>query len=86
MKIAWKLTMVVALVALAISCLKVEPTPQFTKGATTLTATASVTSVAISATDSVSNVVSFTWTDPKYAIGLDQVSLVLWLVLLEKTS
>jgi hypothetical protein len=70
MKIAWKLIMVMAFVALAISCLKVEPTPQFLKSNTSFSVTSSVATVAASATDSLSAVITFTWNDPKYAVGL----------------
>ncbi len=63
---------VIALVATVISCLKVEPTPQFTKSAASLSLAASVASVGVTATDSLSNVISFSWSDPQYAVGLDK--------------
>jgi hypothetical protein len=72
MKIVWKLMMVIVLIAFAISCLKVEPTPQFTKSDATFSATASVSSVTPTATDSVSGILTFNWTDPKYSVGLSQ--------------
>ena len=70
MKIAWKLISMMAIAAVAISCLKVEPTPQFSKSATSFSVTPSVTTVAVTAADSLSNAISFSWNDPKYAVGL----------------
>jgi len=70
MKIALKLVVVIAMLAIAISCLKVENTPQFPKSLTSFSVTPSTTSVSVTAKDSLSNAVTFTWTDPKYATGL----------------
>jgi hypothetical protein len=76
MKIAMKLITVMAIVAFAISCTKLENTPQFPKSSATFSATASATSVTPTAADSVSNVVTLTWTDPQFAVGLTNSKFV----------
>jgi hypothetical protein len=64
---------VVALVAFVLSCSQqVEPTAQFPKSTTALTVTSSLASVTATAKDSLSPVVSFTWNDPKFSLGLSQ--------------
>src|SRR6478609_1304089 len=76
MKIAWKLITVIVMVALAISCTKLENTPQFPKSDATFSATSSATSVTPTAADSVSNVITLNWTDPGFAVGLDNSKFV----------
>ena len=70
MKKAWILISVVAFLATIISCQVVEPTPQFPKSDAPFSVTSSVTSVGVAAKDSLANVISFTWTDPNYSVGL----------------
>jgi hypothetical protein len=60
------------LVVIVYSCVEVEPTPQFSKTQTELTVTPSTTTVAVSASDSLDEVISFTWSDPGYSIGLER--------------
>lgn len=56
----------------ALSCeFEVEPTPTFNKSDADVTVTSSTTTVAVSANDSLKEVVSLTWTDPGYTVGLD---------------
>lgn len=64
------------MVALAISCTKLENTPQFPKSDATFSATSSATSVTPTAADSVSNVITLNWTDPGFAVGLDNSKFV----------
>src|SRR5579859_6194057 len=70
MKIAWKIIAVMVVTAIAMSCLKVEQTPQFTKSVASFSITPSTTTVSVSSADSLSSAVSLTWNDPKYAVGL----------------
>lgn len=72
MKRAWILISVIASMAITISCEKLEPTPQFTKSDVSFSVTAAVTSVAVAAKDSLVEVISFTWIDPQYSVGLSQ--------------
>ena len=72
MKRAWILITVIASMAITISCEKLEPTPQFTKSDVSFSVTAAVTSVAVAAKDSLVEVISFTWIDPQYSVGLSQ--------------
>lgn len=67
---SWVLVSIVAVVALIASCTKLEETPQFALNSTALSVSASTTTVAISAKDSLSSALSLTWNDPKYATGL----------------
>ena len=60
-----------AITVVTFSCEELEPTPKFEKSDLTFTVTPSATSVAVTAADSLDEVISFTWTDPKYAVGLD---------------
>lgn len=63
---------VVAITALTFSCeFEVEPTPTYNKSNGEVTVTSSTTTVAVSANDSLKEVVSLTWTDPGYVVGLD---------------
>jgi len=62
---------VTALVAITFSCDDLEPTPKFVKSDTQFTVTPSATSVAVTAADSLDEVITFTWNDPKYAVGLE---------------
>jgi len=64
---------VTALIAFAISCSQqIEPTAQFAKSSVSFAATSSIASVSTSAKDSLTSVISFSWNDPKYAVGLSQ--------------
>ncbi|MBS1680134.1 MAG: SusE domain-containing protein [Bacteroidetes bacterium] len=63
---------VVLIAAIALACQKLDPTPQYTKSSATFTATASATSVSVAAADSLSDALTFTWTDPKYSVGLSK--------------
>jgi hypothetical protein len=71
-KIIWIYIAVIALGVFALSCDNVEPTPQFVKTNTQITATPSTTAVAPVASDSLEDVISFSWNDPGYAIGLEK--------------
>jgi hypothetical protein len=65
--------MVTTLVAFTISCDdNFEPTRQFAKNDAEFSATPSVSTVAVSASDSLKEVISFNWNDPQYAIGLGE--------------
>jgi hypothetical protein len=61
---------VIALIGFAFSCEDVEPTPEFKKSDAQLSVSPSTSTVAVTATDSLTDVISFTWTDPDYAVGL----------------
>ena len=63
-----------AMAVFAMSCTKLETTPQFLASTTATTVTASGTTYAVTAADSASTAkaLTFTWTDPKYAVGLAQ--------------
>lgn len=58
--------------AFSFSCEELEPTPEFSKSEVTFTASASVSDVAATAADSLKEVISFTWSDPEYAVGLEK--------------
>lgn len=72
MKRLWTLIWLTAVVAFTISCEEIEPTPQFNKSDAQFSVTSSATTVGVTAADSLNNAISFTWTDPKYAVGLNQ--------------
>jgi hypothetical protein len=63
--------MAIALVAVVISCEELEPTPQFKKSDVTFSVTPSTSSVSMTAADSLSTALSLTWTDPAFAVGLE---------------
>lgn len=72
-----KLFLGLAIVAIAISCEKLETTPQATKSDVTFSATPSATAVAVAAKDSLSSALTLTWNDPKYAVGLAQTKFTI---------
>jgi starch-binding outer membrane protein SusE/F len=77
MKNVWMLLGVIAVFAVAFSCEDIDPTPQFRKSNTDVTVTASPQSVATSAADSLNEVITFTWNDPNYTVGLEQTKFSL---------
>jgi len=62
--------MAIVLVAFAVSCDDLETTPQFPESNADFLVTPSTTSVSVTAEDSLNEAISFTWTDPGYAVGL----------------
>lgn len=70
MKSIWISMIAVAIVAFAVSCDDLEPTPQFRKSDSQFTVAPSSTTVSVTAEDSLENAISFTWTDPGYVGGL----------------
>lgn len=68
---------VIAIAAITLSCEKIEPTPQFVESGAQVSITASTESVAIPATDSLENVVTFTWNDPEFSVGLESSKFTL---------
>jgi hypothetical protein len=62
---------VIVLAAFAFSCESLEETPRFPKSDATLTATPSATTVAVTANDTLAEVLTVTWNDPGYAVGLE---------------
>jgi starch-binding outer membrane protein SusE/F len=71
MKFTIKVFLVIVAMSFAISCAKqLEPVPQFSKSSSAFSATSSATTITAPAADSLKSVLSFNWTDPKYAIGL----------------
>lgn len=71
MKSIWISMMATALVVVAISCEDLEPTPQFKKSEGEFSVSPSTNSVSKTAADSLSTAITFTWTDPGYAGGLE---------------
>ncbi len=70
MKRIWILISVIAIVGIAISCnQQIQPTAEFFKSKVAFTATSSVASVSVSAKDSLTAVISFSWNDPKFSAG-----------------
>jgi len=62
-----------AVLVVVVSCQKNEATPTFNStSVTSLTASASVSTVAVSSADSLTAAIKFTWNDPKFAVGLSQ--------------
>jgi hypothetical protein len=60
-----------ALLTLAVSCVKlIEPTPSFAPSTVAFSASASGTTVAASAADSLKTALTLTWNDPKFSVGL----------------
>ncbi len=71
MKIGLKSVVVVALMAVAVGCVKlIEPTPSFAPSTVAFSASASATSVAAAAADSLKAALTLTWNDPKFSVGL----------------
>jgi hypothetical protein len=71
MKIGFKLIVVVALMAVAVGCVKlIEPTPSFAPSTVAFSASASATTVAVAAADSTKAALTVTWNDPKFSVGL----------------
>jgi hypothetical protein len=59
-----------AFVVGAVSCDDIVETPQFSEGSSDFSVTSSATAVGVAAKDSLNEAISFSWTDPKYAVGL----------------
>ena len=60
-----------ATMAIVVSCVQqIEQPKQFTASTTDFAATPSATTVASASADSLKTAISFTWTDPKYSVGL----------------
>lgn len=77
MKSSWKYISVIVTVALAISCtVQTDPTPTFQKSDAAFTATSDVSAVAVAASDSLDNAISFSWDDPKFSVGLEKSKFV----------
>ncbi|MFM7855884.1 MAG: SusE domain-containing protein, partial [Flammeovirgaceae bacterium] len=56
---------------LAVSCVKlIEPTPSFAPSTVAFSASASATTVAAAAADSLKAAITVTWNDPKFSVGL----------------
>jgi hypothetical protein len=71
MKIGIKLITVFVLVMVAVGCVKlIEPTPSFAPSTVAFSASASGTTVAASAADSLKTALTLTWNDPKFSVGL----------------
>lgn len=71
MKIGLKLVVAVALMAVAVGCVKlIEPTPSFKPSTVAFSASASATTVAAAAADSLKAALTLTWNDPKFSVGL----------------
>lgn len=67
-----------AVMAFTFSCEdNFETTPEFQKSDAEFAVTPSTSTVAVSASDSLKPVVSFTWNDPQYAIGLERSKFTL---------
>lgn len=61
----------IALLTLAVSCVKlIEPTPSFAPSTVAFSASASATTVAVAAADSLKAALTLTWNDPKFSVGL----------------
>jgi len=70
---------VIAMVALVWACMqKIEPTPQFHTSTTTFTASTTTTTVNPTINDSISNVVTISWNDPKYSAGLEKSNFTVY--------
>lgn len=70
MKRIWFSIFTILITAFLISCDDLELTPEFRESSVQFAATPSTTTVAVSAADSLASVLSFTWNDPAYAVGL----------------
>jgi hypothetical protein len=78
MKKIWMFVLVSAVMAFTFSCEdNFEATPEFQKSDAGFAVTPSTSTVAVSASDSLKPVVSFTWNDPQYAIGLERSKFTL---------
>jgi hypothetical protein len=71
MKISSIMLLVFAVVAIACDD-NIVPTPQFSKSDAEFSAATSASSVAITAKDSLTDAVTVTWADPKYAVGIEK--------------
>ncbi|HTJ53083.1 MAG TPA: SusE domain-containing protein [Cyclobacteriaceae bacterium] len=70
MKKIFMIMLGIVLVAFTNSCQDSENNPQFPKSDADFSVTASATTISVSPQDSLSVAVTFTWTDPKFAVGL----------------
>lgn len=78
MKKLYKYLSAVMLAIIAFSCDEtLEPTPEFAVSTESFTASASSTTIAASASDSLNQVLTLTWSDPKYATGLDDTKFTI---------
>jgi hypothetical protein len=72
MKRIWILGAVVALAGFTVSCEdNFESTPEFKPSDAAFSITTSTQSIAVTAADSLDEVIMFTWPDPQYTLGLD---------------
>lgn len=72
MKRVLKFVAVLSVMVVTYACVELEPTPQFKESNETFEASANVNTLAAAADDSLENVITFSWNDPKYSVGLDQ--------------
>ncbi len=72
-----KFIAVIAIVASTLSCQDIELAPQFEASGAQVTIAASVESVSIPASDSLENVITFTWNDPEFSVGLEKSKFTL---------
>ena len=71
MKIGLKFIAIVALMAMAVGCVKlIEPTPSFAPSTAAFSASTSAAAVAAAAADSTKAALTVSWNDPKFAVGL----------------
>jgi hypothetical protein len=78
MKRILMIVLVPAVIAFTFSCEdNFEPTPQFKRSGAEFAVSPSASTVAVSAVDSLKPVISFTWNDPAYAVGLERSKFTL---------
>jgi hypothetical protein len=69
---------VIATMTFTVSCDdNLEETPQFKKSETALAATSSASTVAVTAEDSLDQVLTISWNDPAYAVGLENTKFTI---------
>ena len=71
MKKIWMIMLGIAVMAFASSCDDTVSNPEFPKSTTAFSVSASTTTVSVTQQDSLADAVTFTWTDPKFAVGLN---------------
>ncbi|MGC4023526.1 MAG: SusE domain-containing protein [Cyclobacteriaceae bacterium] len=69
--------LVLAILTFVVACQKLENTPQFPTSTASFTITPSPSTVNATASDSLSNVLTFTWDDPKLTAGLENTKFTL---------
>lgn len=72
MKILRILFSALTVMAFVMSCDDPELTPQFAKSDAEFSVTASTTTIAASASDSLNQIITFQWVDPGYSVGLER--------------